>query len=131
VVDLLDRCQELRGVVIELPACSDADLATYLHHAQALLFPSFAEGYGMPLVEALASGTPVIASDLPAFREIAGDIPEYLDPLDGVGWLARIEAYVSSASLEREAQLKRMDGFIPPAWSAHFQAVEQLLERLG
>jgi glycosyltransferase involved in cell wall biosynthesis len=131
VVDLLERCKELRDVVIELPACSDADLATYLHHAQALLFPSFAEGYGMPLVEALASGAPAIASDLPAFREIAGDIPEYLDPLDGMGWLARIEAYAVGVSPEREAQLKRMDGFVPPAWSAHFEAVEHLLERLG
>jgi glycosyltransferase involved in cell wall biosynthesis len=131
VVDLLERCQALHGAVIELPSCTDADLATYLHHAQALLFPSFAEGYGMPLVEALASGAPVIASDLPAFREIAGDIPEYLDPLDGMGWLARIEAYAGGASPEREAQLKRMDGFVAPAWSAHFEAVEHLLERLG
>jgi glycosyltransferase involved in cell wall biosynthesis len=131
VVDLLERCKELRDVVVELPACSDADLSTYLHHAQALLFPSFAEGYGMPLVEALASGAPVIASDLPAFREIAGDIPEYLDPLDGMGWLARIEAYADSNSMERTAQLERMEGFVPPAWSAHFDAVERLLERLG
>jgi glycosyltransferase involved in cell wall biosynthesis len=131
VVDLLERCEALRGVVIELPTCSDADLSTYLHHAQALLFPSFAEGYGMPLVEALASGTPVIASDLPAFREIAGDIPDYLDPLDGIGWSARIEAYIDSVSLERTAQMKRMSGFVVPAWSAHFRSVERLMERLG
>jgi glycosyltransferase involved in cell wall biosynthesis len=85
----------------------------------------------MPLVEALASGAPVIASDLPAFREIAGDIPEYLDPLDGMGWLARIEAYADSNSMERTAQLERMEGFVPPAWSTHFDAVERLLERLG
>jgi glycosyltransferase involved in cell wall biosynthesis len=131
VVDLLERCQELRGVVMELPACSDADLATYLHHAQALLFPSFAEGYGMPLVEALSAGVPVIASDLPVFREIAGDIPDYLDPLDGIGWMSSIEAYTNSDSFERTAQLKRVAQFVPPSWSAHFQVVEELLERLG
>jgi glycosyltransferase involved in cell wall biosynthesis len=131
VVDMLERCNALGQVVIELPACSDADLSTYLRHAQALLFPSFAEGYGMPLVEALASGAPVIASDLPVFREIAGDIPEFLDPLDGMGWLARIEDYSHSTSHARSAQLDRMKGFVAPGWSAHFEAVEELLERLG
>lgn len=130
-VDLLERCEPLRGIVTELPACSDADLATYLHHAQALLFPSFAEGYGMPLVEALSLGLPVIASDLPAFREIAGDIPDYLDPLDGAGWSARIEAFVDPDSLARKAQFDRITRFSAPTWTAHFQAVEEFLGQLG
>ncbi|HZW14127.1 MAG TPA: glycosyltransferase family 1 protein [Noviherbaspirillum sp.] len=131
VVDLLERCEVLRGAVIELPRCSDSDLATYLHHAQALLFPSFAEGYGMPLVEALAQGVPAIASDLPAFREIAGNVPDYLDPLDGIGWMKQVEAYVDMDGPKRVAQLNRMAGFVPPKWSMHFQLVEELLERLG
>ncbi|MQR00791.1 glycosyltransferase family 4 protein [Glaciimonas soli] len=130
VIDLLERCEDLRGVVTELPDCSDADLATYLHHSQALLFPSFVEGYGMPLVEALTAGIPVIASDLPVFREIAGDIPDYLDPLDVMGWMTRIEAYTNTDSPGRTAQLNRMVHFVPPTWVTHFQLVEQLLERL-
>ncbi len=131
VVDLLERCEPLRGYVLELPACSDAELSTWLKHAQALLFPSFAEGYGIPLVEALSLGVPVIASALPVFREIAGDIPEYLDPLDGSGWMARIEAYADPDFSGRLAQLDRVAGFVPPAWSSHFQIVEEFLERLG
>lgn len=131
VVDLLERCESLRGVVTELPRCSDADLATYLRHAQALLFPSFAEGYGMPLVEALALGTPVIASDLPVFREIAGDIPDYLDPMDGLGWMARIESFSDRASALPAAQMQRMAGYAPPTWPAHFAAVEKLMGELS
>lgn len=131
VIDLLERCEPLRGVVTELPRCSDADLATWLCHAQALLFPSFAEGYGMPLVEALALGTPIIASNLPVFREIAGDIPDYLDPMDGLGWMAQIEAYADPACLARMAQLERMRGYMPPDWSAHFKVVERLMEQLN
>jgi glycosyltransferase involved in cell wall biosynthesis len=130
VADLLERCEPLAGMVTELPACTDADLATWLHHACALLFPSFAEGYGMPLVEALSRGVPVIASDLPVFREIAGDVPDYLDPLDGKGWMARIEAFADPVSPLRAAQLKRLAGYSAPTWSAHFQVVEQFLERL-
>lgn len=86
VVDLLERCVTLRGFVIERNDCKDLELMTWLRHAQALLFPSFVEGYGMPLVEALSLGLPVIASDLPVFREVAGEIPEYRDPLDGRAW---------------------------------------------
>lgn len=130
VVDLLERGKELQGVVLERPSCSDAELATWLKHARALLFPSFSEGYGLPLVEALAQGTPVIASDLPVFREIAGAIPDYLDPLDGMGWLARIEAFAPRESPLRTAQLDRLQGYCPPSWDAHFRAVEMLLERI-
>lgn len=131
VVDLLERCEALNGAVIELKTCTDAGVATYLRHAQALIFPSFAEGYGMPLVEALSVGTPVIASDLPAFREIAGGVPDYVDPLDGSGWIRLIEAYANPASVERTAQIERMDGFVRPEWSTHFRLVEDFMERLG
>ena len=82
VLDLLERSGAIRGFVTEIPHCADGELATWLHHAQALLFPSFAEGYGLPLVEALSQGVPVIASDLPVFREIAGDTPDYVGPLE-------------------------------------------------
>jgi glycosyltransferase involved in cell wall biosynthesis len=130
VVDVLERCEGLRGLVHELPGCSDVALARYLRHAQALLFPSFVEGYGMPLVEALTQGTPVIASALPVFREIAGDVPDYLDPLDGPGWSEAILDYAQPGSPRRAAQLQRMDGFEAPTWQRHFELVEGLLERL-
>lgn len=131
VVDMLERCPVLRGNVIEEHCCDDARLATWLRHAQALLFPSFVEGYGMPLIEALAHGLPVIASDLPAFREIAADIPEYLDPLDGVAWNRAILDYADSSHSRRQAQIDRMRGFVVPTWDAHFAAVERLLEEMN
>jgi len=130
VVDMLERCAALKGFVIEQPACSDAELSSWLHHAQALLFPSFAEGFGMPLVEALVLGVPVIASDLPAFREIAGDIPEYVDPLDGKRWGELVVEYAQAESPMRLQQCQRMAGFEAPTWGAHFEQVEALMERL-
>ena len=130
VVDLLERSSPLRDFVLERSDCSDAELVTYLHHAQALLFPSFAEGCGLPVIEALNLGVPVIASNLPVFLEIAGHVPEYLDPMDGKGWLACIEDYRLPDSPRRTAQLQRMPRFKPPTWQTHFQAVEHLLEEL-
>jgi len=130
VLDLLERCPVLRGFVIERPDCSDTEMASYLRHARALLFPSFTEGYGLPLIEALAVGLPVIASNLPVFKEIAGGVPEYLDPLDGIGWSNRIEDYSRYDSPGRMAQLNRMSGLTLPTWSNHFKVMDSLLEQL-
>lgn len=131
VLDLLDRCESLQGVVLEKSRCSDAEMATWLFHAQALLFPSFIEGYGMPLVEALQMGVPVLASDLSVFREIAGDIPEYLHPIDGVGWRRQILEYAQPESGARDAQCLRMRGFRAPTWAQHFVVVEALLAQVS
>lgn len=131
VVDLLERCTPLKGYVIELSSCSDDELVTCLHHAQALLFPSFVEGYGMPLVEALALGVPVIASDLPVFREIAQDIPEYVNPLDGKRWAELIMDYTQPDNACRAAQLLRMAQFETPGWTEHFVKVDAMLGQLG
>jgi glycosyltransferase involved in cell wall biosynthesis len=130
VIDMLERCDALQGVVHELSDCADAELARYLRHARALLFPSFAEGYGLPLMEAFALGTPVIASDLPVFREIARDVPEYVNSLDGPGWLAAVHDYAKETSGRRSAQLERMAAFAVPTWADHFSRVQNLLERL-
>jgi glycosyltransferase involved in cell wall biosynthesis len=50
--------------------------------ASALIFPSFCEGFGLPLIEAMAVGTPVVASDIPVFREVGAAVPLYFDPDD-------------------------------------------------
>ncbi|TAM06507.1 MAG: glycosyltransferase family 1 protein [Paraburkholderia sp.] len=130
VVDMLERCAPLRGVVVEEPNCSDERLHAWLQHARALLFPSFVEGYGMPLVEALTLQVPVLASDLPVFHEIASDVPDYLDPLDGPGWLTRIWAYAQPDSAERAAQIARIAHFREPTWAEHFEQVDRFLDSL-
>ncbi|WP_426762911.1 glycosyltransferase family 4 protein [Pseudarthrobacter sp. 1G09] len=59
---------------------TDAEYDVFLRTATALVSLSRAEGYGLPLVEAMALGTPVIASDIPIFREVGGDAATYVDP---------------------------------------------------
>lgn len=129
--DMLDRSEAIRGHVIELPRCGDAQLTDYMANARALLFPSFVEGYGLPLVEALAVGTPVIASNISVFRELAGDIPDYLSPVDGLGWLQMIEAYARDDNATRALQIMRMRDWRPPVWAEHFSLVERWLAQFG
>jgi glycosyltransferase involved in cell wall biosynthesis len=79
-----------------LEAGTDAELDFAYRHAAALLFPSRCEGFGLPLVEAMIYGLPVLASDIAVFREIGGDYPRFFD-LDAGGALDR-----EIGQLERE-----------------------------
>jgi glycosyltransferase involved in cell wall biosynthesis len=126
-IDMLERCPALRGVVLERNNLPDAEVAQLLKGAQALLLPSFAEGFGFPLVEALALGVPVLCSDLAALRENGAGVPEYFDPLDGLGWRAAVLDYSLPVSSRREAQLRRLAGWTPPSWEGHFASVEALI----
>lgn len=61
---------------------SDSELANLYQHAKALVFPSLMEGFGLPAIEALSLGCPVICSDIPVFHEILGDKAQYFNPKD-------------------------------------------------
>lgn len=130
VFDLLDRSKTLLGHVVEVSHCTDDGVATHLVNARALLFPSLAEGFGLPLIEALSLGIPVIASDLPVFHEIARDLPDYLSPTDESAWEAAILDYARPDSAARLAQCHRIAGYEAPSWADHFGTVERWLKTL-
>jgi glycosyltransferase involved in cell wall biosynthesis len=128
VFRMLDRCDSLKPQVVEMNAVGDEQLWPLLRGARAMLFPSFVEGWGMPMVEALALGVPVIASDIPAFREAGAGIPHLLPALDGGAWGKTVLDYAASVSEARSAQLAALTRYRPPTWDEHFAS---LLEWLG
>jgi glycosyltransferase involved in cell wall biosynthesis len=130
VLDMLDRCPALIGFVEEIGACSDHRLATLLRGANALLMPSFAEGFGMPVAEALSVGVPVICSDIAAHREIGRATPDYLDPLDGPSWSAHIQDFVKNGPI-RQAQIARLAGWRSPTWEEHMQLISKIIAELA
>ncbi len=105
-------------------------MARLLSGARALLLPSFAEGYGLPVAEALALGVPVLCSPLPALREVGRDAAEYLDPLDGAAWRAAILDYAQPQSTRRAAQCARLSAWRAPTWAEHFAIVDAGLRDL-
>ena len=130
VVDLLERCPALAGHVEERAGLSDRAVRGLMRGARAVLLPSFAEGFGLPVPEALQLGTPVLCSDLPALREAGGDVPDFLDPLDGPGWLAAVTDYARADSVARAAQIARMGGWRAPTWTRHMDDVLDLIGTL-
>ncbi len=129
VVDLLERCPALKGHVEEWSGCPDRQLSAVLRGAKGLLMPSFAEGYGMPVAEALAVGTPALCSDIAALREVGGPVADYLDPLDGPAWTRAIVDFAEDGPM-RQAQLRRIPGWHNPTWDEHLDTVVAALARL-
>lgn len=130
VLDMLERCEAIRSHVHELAGLSDRAVSALLRGARALLCPSFAEGFGMPVTEALVAGTPVICSDLPALREAGGAVPDFLDPLDGPAWIDAVSDYAEAGSQRRLRQIERLGGWTPPGWRAHIETVLDLVREL-
>lgn len=79
----------LRGPV------DDAELASLYRGAVALALPTRAEGFGLPVLEALAAGTPVLASDLPVLREVGADAVTYVPVGDVDAWADALVALIS------------------------------------
>ena len=89
--DLLQRIRShthLGSGLYYFQDANDQELAYCYEHCTAVVFASVAEGFGLPLVEAMSYGRNVLASDIPVFREIGGDYPIYF-PLDDVNALER------------------------------------------
>jgi glycosyltransferase involved in cell wall biosynthesis len=76
--------------IVRLGRPTDAELAALYRGAAVVAYPSRFEGFGIPIVEAMASGVPVVASSHPSLDEAAGDAALRADPNDAAGWAAAI-----------------------------------------
>jgi O-antigen biosynthesis alpha-1,2-rhamnosyltransferase len=102
---------------------SDTELAYAYRHARAFLFPSFAEGYGLPIAEALLHGLPVLASDTPIHREVAGEFAAYFDPHLAASLASLVAAIEAGRPLP---DIRDPAGYRATGWN---EAVATLLER--
>ena len=106
-----------------------AKLLGYYRGAAAFVFPSLLETFGHPLLEAMIAGTPVIASDIPTFHEIAGDTALYFPPLDAKALAAQVDAVRTdpAATAARVARAReRATGF---SWTRSVDALCVVFEQ--
>jgi glycosyltransferase involved in cell wall biosynthesis len=82
----------------------DEVLRSLYHHARVVWFPSRYEGFGMPLVEAMACGTPVVASNISSIPEISGDAATLMPPDDPSSHVEALDALIDDSTLRSEFQ---------------------------
>ncbi len=106
------------GKLIEAGALSDPALTALVQGASGMLFPSLAEGFGWPPIEAAALGVPVLANDLDVYQEVLGNIPIYASVSDRYLWINKIKELAAAGARQQD-----QPRFVPPTWDAHFKIV--------
>ena len=114
--EVFARLDEDPSHVTELNGLDDGEVAALVQGARALLFPSLAEGFGLPPAEALALGTPAVVNDLPVYREILGNKAIYADARDMYSW----SKIITGLTIGNEA---RQEAAELPTWQDHFNLV--------
>ena len=122
--DVLERTNYLDGMVLVMNDVPDSRLASLYRNSRFTLYPSFAEGWGLPIGESLVFGKPCIAAGVTSMPEVGGALVRYVDPLDVEGGIALVRGLLDNpAELDgwtRQVATK----FKPRRWS---DFAEQLL----
>lgn len=113
------------GNIRQLGYVSDAELRSLYAHALCLVFPSFYEGFGLPPLEAMACGCPVIVSDRAALPELCGDAALYCDPDRPQSVAGHIRSLQNDAALRAELRAKGLARAAAYSWD---QCAEDLMQ---
>ncbi|MBI2890661.1 MAG: glycosyltransferase family 4 protein [Nitrospirae bacterium] len=119
------KVQSLHPQVRSLGPISDDDLAALFSGASLVVHPALQEGFGLPVLEALACGAPIVASDLPVVREVAGEAAVLLPPDRPEVWADRMQDLVGEEAKRQQMSrraLERARRFTPAAMAQGFLA---------
>lgn len=122
------RALQVPGRVVYAGHLSDAALAAYYRGALALVCPSLYEGFGLPVLEAMACGTPVLASNVTAIPEVAGDAAVLVDPLDVEALAWGLRCIVDDGTLRQQLRQRGLQRAAHWTWDAVAVRVGQVLQ---
>ena len=106
-----------------------AELYTLYARARAFVFPSTFEGFGMPVLEALAAGIPTACADIPPLREVAGDAAVFFNPLDELEIAVAIERVLTDQPLRQRLAQAGPERARPFTWERAARATLDVLLR--
>jgi glycosyltransferase involved in cell wall biosynthesis len=109
----------------------DADLPSLLSGALAFVFPSLYEGFGLPVLEAMSCGVPVICSDSSSLPEVAGDAALLTDPLDSEAWVEALWRVVADRDLRCTLAGRGFEQVQRFSWRQTAKETLQVLEEAG
>jgi glycosyltransferase involved in cell wall biosynthesis len=115
-----------RQDIIELSWIDDTTKSVLFAHAQVFVYPSYYEGFGFPILEALSYGIPVLASDIPSSREIGGNMIEYAGVDHIPQWVDALSSVLTKQSHISDIQ-KRKDWVKKFSFDATIEKTKQIL----
>jgi glycosyltransferase involved in cell wall biosynthesis len=115
--------------VRHLGRVSDEALGALYRDALCLCFPSLGEGYGLPVLEAMSAGLPVLASDLPVFREVGGDAAVYAPAGSVSDWAQALSRLVADDDRRRQLSAAGRERAAAATWRATAEATVRAYER--
>ncbi|KPF83589.1 hypothetical protein IP78_01785 [Brevundimonas sp. AAP58] len=115
--------------VLFLSAVSDKDLLELYKNARFVVFPSRYEGYGLSLVEAMALGKACIAGDAGSLREVGGDAPLYIDPIELPEWSRAIATAFNDDEMVANLERRSRSEYAPVTWDESARRFYRSLER--
>ncbi|MCA1560691.1 MAG: glycosyltransferase family 4 protein [Acidobacteria bacterium] len=125
----------LHDAVVVLPFLDRSTLAAVYRRSALVLMPSDREGFGLPVLEALACGTPVVASDISALREVGGAAAFYCPPGDVAAWISAVIAALDDRRLQPDSWRARQAAGLAQAaafsWSRYTAAMVAVYRRLA
>lgn len=123
--------QDLKDDVIFTGYVEDENLPIYYSNARCFVSPSICEGFGLPIVEAMACGCPVITSNTSAFPEIVGDAGLMRDPLDADGFASDIGTVLTDERLRDAFIRKGIDRAKHFSWDTTVTEMIKVYDRIG
>lgn len=112
--------------IFHVSGASDGEISYLYEHCFALAFPSYIEGYGLPIMEAFVRGVPVLAADTPINREIAGDNGVYFQQ-DEPETLVKSVRRLLDNKAEYQSLKERLKDFEPPSWEDTAEGIWKIL----
>jgi glycosyltransferase involved in cell wall biosynthesis len=122
-VPRLVREMGVENRVVEVPSVPERWLPAVFQEAQAFLFPSLVEGFGLPLIEAMAAGTPTIASAVPAVAEVARGAALLVPPDDPTAWAASVKTVLEEPEFRDELRRRGKKVASSYRWSSAAKAL--------
>ncbi|MBO7537735.1 MAG: glycosyltransferase family 4 protein [Prevotella sp.] len=123
--------KSMQSVVHYLGRVSDEELVRLYNQAVCFIFPSLYEGFGLPPIEAMSCGCPVLVSDIPVLHEVCGDAATYFDPYNPYDIRKTIKQFLETSQGDRnDVTSRRHTRFCPPVTFSWEKSAKTLISLL-
>lgn len=127
IIDIINNDPEVNQKIILAHNISDTTLAWLYQNARYTVYPSFYEGWGIPIAESIANGVPCLASNTSSMTEIAGTLIDYFTPASSDECLAGMQK-LNDPEYNKAAR-KKIAGYTPTTWSDTFSQLDEAVSR--